>query len=651
MNQEDRIKAAIEQGGIKQIVIIDDAFDAPLVRDEDAGSFLDFLTKEESARARRKISLTPEEIEGAISALENTEYDDAALTTVVAKIYAEFVKKLEDQFDPSRRFTILKGSNLASVRPLLKLLSTCSDLQIIRIGSKDSDYQATVANAHVLFVDYYMDAAFTPDSDPDSQQGNNARTESLKFLKDVLDTQDAHPGTGPSIMLMSAHAVRDKADAFRRDVRDKKKPIFASRFHFMAKTDLSEREDGSIEIAKDAANALLDIAQCHIFAGAIEDALTHWKKGVDEAVEDIWKTISELELKDFAYLSRFRLAEEGQSLSSYMEWFFGEAIVDAIARKVDWNAKSFTTLNQGTVKGAGAAGSQIEGAFDGPTAKIAELYYRVRVDARKGEDFRLGDVYAAVEGNELLAVLTPDCDLIERKKKRSAPRLTVVAGTIHPLNAPDTSIADFFKKGGEHCNIVWNTKDIRTVEYETVGREDGVRFLGTLRPLYAQELQRRVLNELSRVGLAVAPAMAITAKAAVVVRGIGEDFRLSLSNPNQASCAVIPKRGGTDKPRIVYHRSFAQEVLEKLAQATDKVHDTAKGDLANLLSAKNQIKFMEKLCRQGQQDGEDAFGVLSTLGSALTGEKAPWCQIVITFHAPNEGAEGHIPDEGNGSCI
>lgn len=635
MDHEARVKTAIEQGGITSVIVIDDAFDPPSVGDEDAGPLMDLLTKEEHKATRNKAKISAEEVQAAVEALENTEYSEEAVTIVVGKLYAKFVEKFEDRFDPAGRFNVLKGSNLSFVRPLLRLLGKCNGLKVVRIGSNDAAAQLGAIEAQVVFVDYYLDRTFTQNSDPNGQQGDAARAASIRMLASVLDAQ---PGTGPSVMLMSSHAVADRAPDFRKEVRGGNNPIFASRFQYMAKEDLNEDQNGKIEIAPGAADALLDIAQRHVFAGAIEDALTHWKNGVDTAVSDVWKTITELELKDFAYLSRFRLAEEGQPLSSYLEWFFGEVLVDAIARSVAWSVPSWSLLDVAGKKGN--AGSQIEGAFDGPTGAVAKLYYRARVDERperENNDMRVGDIYLRGEDNEVVAVVTPECDLVVRQNgKRAAPRLTVVAGTLQPLSRPDTSAADFLIHNGASLNVVWNTKDIRTIEFSSIGGDGGYRLLGTLRPLYAYELQRRVLNELGRVGLAVAPAMAINARARVVVRGKTGPLTLDLGTGLDASCAVIPKRGGTDKPRVVYHRSFVNRLLQIMSTIEGDVHDDVKQEYRELLQPKRHIEFLEKLCRSGQQDGETAFGVTTTLYPAKTGPKAPWCQIIVEFHAGSE---------------
>jgi hypothetical protein len=444
---------------------------------------------------------------------------------------------------------------------------------------------------------------------------------------------------------MSSHAVRGEADRFRREIMEKRK-VFASRFQYLAKEDLEEEEDGSITVAADAVDALLDIAQRHRFAGAIEDALTHWKSGVDTALANLWDTITQLEMKDYAYLARFRLAEEGQPLSSYLEWFFGELLVDAIARSVKWNEKSFALLDESASKGK--PGAQIEGAFDGPTSAIANLYYRARVDerpARQGKDLRMGDLYATTaNASEILGVITPDCDLVTRRGKRAAMRMTTVTGKVREIDGPDSSMSDFFMLGTKPVNVVWVPEDIRTLEYDAVEPGGEFKLLGTLRPLYAYELQRRVLNDLGRVGLAVAPAMGMSAKASVLIRRGGENVPLALSNPDKSSCAVIPGRGGTDKPRVIFHRSFAVELLDKLLEMrVEELREEDRGIIGTLAAPSNQMKFIEKLCREGLKDGDDAYGIVSSLQRPRSKGIIPWCQILVSHE--KEAAEEVLANE------
>lgn len=638
MEYEARIKEAIQKGEIRKVVVIDDAFDPPAIGDGDAGPLLEFLENEDSAKILRRARITDEEVQLAIQAITDTEYSDDRLRNLVSKLYAKYVEKFDDKFDPSGRFGVLKGDNLRKVRPLLKLLKKCTGLKVEPIGSDDAAVDFAKLQPEVVFVDYILDASLAPNQPLTNGNAALGRGASLRVLRQVLE---ARPGAGPSVMLMSSHAIRKEADKFREEIWGDRRKVFASRFQFLAKDDLEEGENGSIIVAPAAADALLDIAQRHRFAGALEDALTHWHTGVAEAVDQVWNTITDLEMKDYAYLARFRLADEGQPLSSYLEWFFGEVLVDSIARCVDWKQKSFTTLDEGALRNK--PGSEIEGAFDGPTEKVAELFYRARVDerpARQGKELRMGDIYARGDKpEELLALLTPDCDLIVRTGKRRAKRATVVAGSLHPINAPDGSVSDFFRLKRKAYNVRWDTKDVRTVEFADIEAGTDLKLLGTLRPVYAYELQQRVLTDLGRVGLAVAPAMAVMASAEAVVRGKDGPFRLTLAKAGKASCAVIPKRGGTDKPRVVYQRQFAADLLDRLVAISGKVHDDARGDALNLRQPALQNKLIDKLCRDGQCDGEDAMGIRTTLGPERTDEPIPWCQILVRFETAEEDQE------------
>lgn len=643
MKHEARVVGAIETGGIKNVVVIDDAFDPPAFGNDDAGPLLDFLESPDNDKIFRRARLDDAEIAAAIGALYATEYSNDELQSVITKLYGKYVEKFEVRYDPSGRFAVLKGDNLRRVRPLLRLLSKCKGTSVTRIGSEAGEVDFSKLRPDAIFVDYYLDPTLSADAAPNPAQEGRARSDSLHMLRQVLGGK---PGAVPSVILMSSHSVRQEAAKFRQEINQDRNKLFASRFQYISKDDLDEGDDGSIEIESVAADALLDIAQNHKFAGAVEEALLLWQVGVDRAVKEVWDKITDLELKDYAYLSRFRLAEEGQPFSSYLEWFLGEVLVDSIARSVKWDHASFTALDAGAT--STNAGGQIEGAFDGTTDRIAELYFRARVDARparEGKDLRTGDLYVHAEvPDEILAIITPDCDLVLRDKKRKAKRMMAVAGVVQPINAPDSSIADYIQLGKRKAaNVVWNSKDLRTIEYEHIGA-DAFRLVGTLRPLYANELQRRVLTDLGRVGLAVAPALAMTARASVIVAGADGKFtKLPVAQKKKASCVVIPKRGAADKPRIIYHRSFASDLLDKLlALADEALTPEAKSYLGPLKASQKQQVFLDKLCRDGQLEGDAAFGIVSSLQPQKTKGQVPWCQILVEHNPIDDPGE----DEG-----
>src|SRR3546814_5912682 len=73
-------------------------------------------------------------------------------------------------------------------------------------------------------------------------------------------------------------------------------------------------------------------------------------------------------------------------------------------------------------------------------------------------------------------------------------------------------------------SLKWNAKDIRSCPFDGPGSlkdEAAFTYYGTFRPIYAQEVQRQALTDLSRVGLAVSPVMGVDAKVTAHLRIAG----------------------------------------------------------------------------------------------------------------------------------
>ena len=636
--QAARIKSAIEAGEIRKIVVIDDAFDPPSMTDDDAGPVLDFLEQSIENSVLTEFGIDVQVAKDAVAAIGASDYNAEAVLSVVGTLYEGYVKRFDGKFDPAKRFEVSKGDNLRMVRPLLKLLGSCENLEIRRLGSSGDGVDLAEFEPDVVFVDYYLDATISSTDNPAEGKGVAAISASMKILRDVLR---GNPGSGPSVMLMSSHSVKERADKFRREIRDDN-PVFASRFHFLDKNQIDEREGGCLTLEPAAADALLDVAQRHKFSGAIEDALTAWKDGVEKASKSVWKQITELQLEDFAYLARFRLADEGQPLSRYLEWFFGEVLTDAVAKSVDWERESFRTLDKSAERGK--PGSEIEGAFDGPTERVAELYFAARVDARSAgsdREFCTGDLLLSSENpNEILAIITPECDLIKRRDgRRSAPRITVVAGQLKAIDGARGSVADFVYIDSQPRNVNWALKDVRTLSFEEVSAGQNYSRTGTLRPLYAHELQGRVIRDLSRVGLAVAPAMGVTASCSVsVLEKSGSRISVELELDGKASCAVIPSRGGSDRPRIVYHRGFVLQLLTALQKLDkDGLDSKSKTGIQELEKLETHTKIFAQLCRDGREDGEGALGIATFLERRKKGNNN-WCEIIVNTLLSDEAS-------------
>src|SRR3546814_5618679 len=101
-----------------------------------------------------------------------------------------------------------------------------------------------------------------------------------------------------------------------------------------------------------------DVCSSDLFGSVLQRALVKWRAGAADALNAFIGEIGSLDPKDFAYLFRFRLLGEGQRMSDYLEWIFGEGLKTLVDEKVEWGDGSFARLDE---KGLS---SSIEGAFD-----------------------------------------------------------------------------------------------------------------------------------------------------------------------------------------------------------------------------------------------------------------------------------------------
>ena len=635
MIYQARFIEAMKTSGVKRVAVIDDAFDPPTIGEEHAGLLLDFF---EDDPARTAAGITEETKQQVIEALNRSAYDDDALLNTVGVLYKNFVTTFEPRFDPREVFKVAKGGNLENIRPLLTLLSKCDPpLDIVRIGTDPIDLDAITQETHLLFVDFYLDSTLAADDLKLGKQTRQAKSASLDRVRQIIEKQ---ADLSPSIVLMSSHDVRSEAENFRAEIRGG--AVFASRFTFIEKTKLKLVGTDRITIEDDVADALLDILQSYEFGRGLHAALDCWLKAAEDAVAELRKEIEKLELKEFSYLIRFRLAQEGQGLLEYLEWFFGECLLDGIGKAVDKKAASDARLKVLD----GESYQRIDGAFDGPTTKIAELYHRVRIEAPRsirGQNYRLGDLYAVGRGDQrtLEAVMTPDCDLIPRAGgQRRTQRLLTVKGHLKGFDAPEASVSDFIILEDKPYNINWRSKDLTTREFDNwplpqkSPTEEDIHYLGTLRPLYAQELQRDILHDLGRVGLSVAPAIGMTAAVTVIVRELGgKQAVVSLQEPPVASAYIVPSRGGTDKAVVIFRRRFVKALVSALAILdTTKLAPNAIANLNRLKAPEGYVALQKRLQHDLRFEEPVDFGILLTGKSKFRGvEDNTWCLIRVVL--------------------
>ena len=612
---ERRIIEAFISNEITEVLLIDDAYDPPILDSDAATQLADYLESGNDHVGWVDRGIDEDVLCTAANAASTGEYGNDALKRVYHTLYAEFVRTEEGKFDPGGYFYLYKGAALSALRPLYSLLRKCGDNISARTAGLESGAELYFEHRpQILFLDYYLDRG-------DTGTGS-ARDASLNFLRQVITDIDEQ--NIPAIVLMSSQQI-DDVQKFRHEVKDNQ--IMSLRFQYLKKEWIQQNNDQFI-IDHGAADVLLDMSQGYIFGRLLQQALVQWKEGAEQALNDLMRQVSNLDMKDFAYLLRFRLREEGQVLSEYMEWLFGEYLKGLIDKKINWEHSSFSRLNHDVIE------EKIEGAFDGPTIRIAEFFHDIRVAERRANlphRYKFGDLYANRDGNDIRSVISPDCDLVVRKGKAKIKRILTMGGTLHTFAQEGSAAEDLILRRNTPYSVQWNPKDLETFPIEGEGalhENSNFQFFGTLRPLYAQEMQRRALTDLSRVGLPVAPAFGINATATVWMRQ-NNDFKPIQMERSSSLATIIPARIGRGR-RILLRRHFVYELIDRL-KTIDR-QDMTEQDYTWLESILNDIdKFYKQFLRDGEMaKTKGVFGTGFVVDDKPNRKRdAPWLQIVV----------------------
>ena len=277
----------------------------------------------------------------------------------------------------------------------------------------------------------------------------------------------------------------------------------------------------------------------------------------ETGLKELYEELRDLDVKDFAYLLRFRLYEEGEPFADYLEWFLGESLRAVVDNRVEWNTEEFSRLNARELTDA------IEGAHPVPSSRIAHFFDRMRFNSRRNRArvrFGLGDLFIAPDKKSVRMVITADCDLVVRDGSRGANRLLTVGGTIRGMGDEKALAGDLIFYGTPKA-LTWNLKDVASHDFDDMSElqvgETTYSYYATMRALAAQGIQKEVLGDLARVGLAVPPTVDVGAPVKVYLKKKVEKRPqlTELDDLEEAHAQVFMPRGGSSdkKTRALFY--------------------------------------------------------------------------------------------------
>ena len=624
MNYAPQIIQTFRESAVERILVVDDAYDPPDFDPQLSGDLLGVLTASDLREHVSEDLLCEEDCDAAVAALKKSELDDAAITNTIATLYGVFLETRATTVDPGGAFAAAKGTALDILDPLLELLHRCRDVTgIKRVGTGDAAIGVyRDLKPDLIFMDFFISPPERTTKDITKGQRDGDRNRSITLLKTMLsDDIDADP----AVVLISTEDVANRKEAYLGRLDDR---VMALRFGYFHKGWV--RGTGqALTASGDAADVLIETSGSFEFGRTLEAALKTWRTGAEEALKDFYRELRDFDVKDFAYLLRFRLYDEGEPFADYLEWFLGESLRAIVDDTVEWTTDDFTRLNDRELTQA------IEGAHPLPSVRIARFFHRMRFNSwevRPRGRFALGDLFVAPNGNSVRMVISPDCDLVPRDGNPGASRLLTIGGKIRGLQEAGAFAGELIFHNTPKA-IQWNFKDLMTHEFGDTAALDvndtAYRFFASMRPMSAQTIQKTVLADLSRVGLVVPPTVDVGAPVKVYVKKDVDNQAqvVEVEGLSDARAQVLMPRGGNEvKKRALFTPRFVRELLVKLGEMEE-------GDL---LSHHRQhwrecidgaAEMHTALLREGLAfPGEAIFKLDVSVGKP---KKKSWLEIVI----------------------
>ena len=624
VNYATQIIDTFKTSMVERILVVDDAYDPPVLSEEQLGGLLEVLERPELRDYVTEGSLGDEDLQSAIEAIQEGEFDHEAVSDATSALFDAYIQQRTPEVDPGGEFARLKDLPLATLDPLLELLDRCGDGLCIRpVGKNAALRVCRELRPDLILMDFFL-------SPPDRTAGASTRQEeladrrsSIELLKNLLQVDG---GVNPAVILMSSEDVQRRAQRYRSSLEGK---VTALRFGFLNKKWIRQSDDGLIAVG-DAADVLMDMSGSLEFGRTLEAALRRWKLGAETGLKELYNELRDLDVKDFAYLLRFRLYEEEEPFADYLEWFLGESLRAVVDDEVQWNTEEFSRLNDRELTEA------IEGAHPGATSRIARFFDRMRFNSRQNRvrvRFGLGDLFIAPDKRSVRMVITPDCDIVVRDGKRGASRLLTLGGTIRGLG-DEKALAGHLIFYGTPKALTWDLKDVVSHDFDDMSElqvgETAYSYYATMRTLAAQAVQKEVLGDLARVGSAVPPTVDVGAPVKVYLKKKVENRPdvTELDDLEDAHAQVfMPRGGGSDKKtRALFTSRFVRTLVARLEGIDeDDLFPVDLGHRNNWIA--NTSRVRKAMLRDGiPLPGE---GIYKMFASAGTRKGKNWLEIVV----------------------
>lgn len=485
---------------------------------------------------------------------------------------------------------------------VLKELLKGSGLECKEVGR---DFVPAIANADLVFMDLYLCSAQRPDDIKVSIEG----------LASAVAERRTRP---PLVVLMSRSSrLQDKRLEFRDSTR-----LFESTFRILKKADI--QVDGVVQ------RVVGRLATHYKNSLRLSEFVCAWEDGLDAARDRTTKLIRKLSLSDLAQIQHLLLSAEGEPMGSYLV----DVLDKVLQHEIEANASIIdTALNLNELDVSKIPAPLVPGANDLLEFVEHSLFHhraRLKLAGAVGSSVSFGDVLrrkapppadpdAAVvaegakpivlpeiQGDMVMAVLSPACDLQRNELKRVlllVGELLVMKPEAWSARIDGAKTPVFDLGDGIRRSIKWDVKHVLMLSHAELkdlltSAQPSFEKVGRLRDLHALEIQQKLLSSMGRVGLA-AP-MPATHAVRIQAFTVGTDKKLKeLEVPSLADGGVcfIGRNPDGDKPqeRLILTERACEDICRAIDQvATDAVHEKARDILKSIQKSSVLYETLEQ---------------------------------------------------------
>lgn len=362
-------------------------------------------------------------------------------------------------------------------------------------------------NVELVVIDYVL----SPDTPPDMAA---KISESTKFLEQLVQRSENTTGAKfPLIILVSSRPAieRRHAENFRKSVG-----LQGAYFQFIRKKFIENELGLRIDGFGDEVAELESYRNVHL-------AL---RKTLAEASKSLMQNVDALELQDIAALHVGHLIHEGEALSDYLGWMFGQVLTAKLQQAVILAdaSDSLPSENHRVLLGHLKPTQGIPKLFS-ELSSVRSAFGEMQKVRIGNRELRFGDVFAGIASDgkidvaKFLLVVSQTCDLLQCKITNGQALCVegyatlvedseagLMKATLRQLDEKGSTLVQL---GKQYYQVEWSEANLISVPQAKLKSEKGYSYIGRLNEIYALEVQHNSLHRLGRIGVPVKPGYGV----------------------------------------------------------------------------------------------------------------------------------------------